>query len=102
MASNEIKICGKVYTVKSISSSVDLEDVGGLVDAKMKDLSGTKGKSSMVDVAVLTALNLGHELMELKQDKEGGDNQLNQHLDEMIQKLGESIKVIENNKVGGR
>ena len=102
MTSNEIKICGKVYTVKPVSSSVDMEEVAALVDAKMKELSGIKGKSSMVDVAVLTALNLGHELMELKQDKEGGDNQLNQHLDEMIQKLGESIKVIENNRVGGR
>ena len=65
MASNEIKICGKVYTVKPVSSSVDMEEVAALVDAKMKELSEIKGKSSMMDVAVLTALNLGHELMEL-------------------------------------
>ena len=52
MASNEIKICGKVYTVKPVSSSVDMEEVAALVDAKMKELSGIKGKSSMTDVAV--------------------------------------------------
>ena len=102
MASNEIKICGKVYTVKPVSSSVDMEGVAALVDAKMKELSEIKGKSSMTDVAVLTALNLGHELMELKQGKEGDDNQLSQHLDGMIRKLGESLKVIENNGVNGR
>lgn len=102
MASNEIKICGKVYTVKPVSSSVDMEEVAALVDAKMKELSGIKGKSSMMDVAVLTALNLGHELMELKQGKEGDDNQLSQHLDGMIRKLGESLEVIENNGVNGR
>ena len=102
MASNEIKICGKVYTVKPVSSSVGMEEVAALVDAKMKELLGIKGKSSMVDVAVLTALNLGHELMELKQGKEGDDNQLSQHLDGMIRKLGESLEVIENNGVKGR
>ena len=102
MASNEIKICGKVYTVKPVSSSVDMEEVAALVDAKMKELSEIKGKSSMMDVAVLTALNLGHELMELKQGKEGDDNQLSQHLDGMIRKLGESLKVIENNGVNDR
>ena len=102
MASNEIKICGKVYTVKPVSSSVDMEEVAALVDAKMKELSGIKGKSSMADVAVLTALNLGHELVELKQGKEVEDSQLNQHLDEMIRKLGESLEVVENNGVEGR
>ena len=94
MASNEITICGKVYSVKSVSSSVAMEEVAALVDAKMKELSGVKGKTSMVDVAVLTALNLGHELIELKQGKESDDDQLNQHLDRMIQKLNKSLKVV--------
>ena len=87
MSSIEIKICGKDYTVKSGSSSVDMEELAAFVDEKMKKLLAVKGKSSMLDVAVLTALNLGHELMELKQGKEGNDNQINQRLDGMIQKL---------------
>ena len=94
MASNEITICGKVYSVKSVSSSVAMEEVAALVDAKMKELSGAKGKTSMVDVAVLTALNLGYELIELKQGKKSDDDQLNQHLDRMIQKLNKSLKVV--------
>ena len=101
MASNEITICGKVYSVKSVSSSVAMEEVAALVDAKMKVLSGVKGKTSMVDVAVLTALNLGHELIELKQGKESDDDQLNQHLDGMIQKLNKSLEVIEKKRVKG-
>ena len=94
MASNEIKICGKAYSVKPISSSVAMEEVAALVDAKMKELSGVKSKTSMLDVAVLTALNLGHELIELKQDKETDDDQLNQHLDKMIKKLNKSLETI--------
>ena len=87
MSSIEIKICGKDYTVKSDASSVDMEELAAFVDEKMRKLLAVKGKSSMLDVAVLTALNLGHELMELKQDKDGNDNQINQRLDEMIRKL---------------
>ena len=54
-----------------------------------------------MDVAVLTALNLGHELIELKQGKESDDDQLNQHLDGMIQKLNKSLEVIEKKRVKG-
>ena len=99
MPSNEITICGKVYAVNPVSSSVAMEDVAALVDTKMKELSGTKSKKSMIDVAVLTALNLGHELIELKKCKESYDGQINQHLDIMIQKLDKSLKMIEKKGV---
>ena len=101
MTSNEITICGKVYSIKPVSSSVAIEEVAAMVDAKMKELSGVKSKTSMVDVAVLTALNLGHELIELKQGKETDDDQLNQHLDRMIQKLIKSLDIIEKKRVNG-
>ena len=99
MPSNEITICGKVYSVKPVSSSVAMEDVAVLVDTKMKELSGTKSKKSMIDVAILTALNLGYELIELKKCKESYDGQINQHLDIMIQKLGKSLKMVEKKGV---
>lgn len=101
MASSEIKIYGKIYKVKPVSSSVDMQDVATLVNAKMKELSGIKGKSSTLDMAVLTALNLGHELLELKQGNQGNDGQVDQHLDSMIQKLEESLKAIKSKRVSG-
>ena len=79
-------------TTTTKHAAVAAEEVAALVDAKMKELSGVKGRSSTVDVAVLTALNLGHELMELKQNKQGDDNQLNQQVDSMIQKLDKSLE----------
>ena len=99
MTSNEITICGKVYYVKPISSSVSMEEVATLVNVKMKELLETKSKRSMVDVAVLTALNLGHELIELKQGKKSEGEQLNQRLDGMIQKLKKSLDIIEKKRV---
>ena len=99
MESNEVKIYGKIYKVKPVSSSVSMQEVAALVDAKMKELSGIKGKSSTVDVAVLTALNLGHALMELKQDNQANGDLLNERLDSMIQKMDESLGVIKNKGV---
>ena len=101
MASSEIKIYGKTYKVKQISSLVDMQDVAALVDAKMRELSGVKGKSSTVDVAVLTALNLGHELMELKQTRQGDSDQHSQRIDGMVQKLEESLEAIKSKGVSG-
>ncbi len=99
MTSNEITICGKVYYVKPISSSVSMEEVATLVNVKMKEFLEAKNKTSMVDVAVLTALNLGHELIELKQGKKSEGEQLNQHLDGMIQKLKKSLDLVEKKRV---
>ena len=102
MTSNEITICGKVYSVKPVSYSVSMEEVETLVNMKMKELSKAKSKTSMVDVAVLTALNLGHELIELKQGRKSEGENLNQHLDGMIQKLKKSLDIIEKKRVNSR
>ena len=95
MESNEIKIYGKTYKVKPVSSSVRMEEVAALVDSKMKELSGVKGRSSTLDLAVLTALNLGYELMELKLAVQGDDDQLNQHIEGMIKKLDKTLNTID-------
>jgi len=100
MGTNKIKICGKVYSIKPISSSVAMEEVAALVNEKIKELSEVKSKTSMLDVVVLTALNLGHELIEIKQVKETDDDQLNQQLDGMIKKLNKSLDVVEKKSVG--
>ena len=102
MTSNEITICGKVYSVKPISSSVPMEEVATLVNVKMKELLEAKSKTSMLDLAILTALNLGHELIELKQGKKSEDEQLNQHLDGIIQKLKKYLDLIEKKRVNSR
>jgi cell division protein ZapA (FtsZ GTPase activity inhibitor) len=76
-----------------------MEEVATLVNVKMKGLLEAKSKTSMVDVAVLTALNLGHELIELKQGKQSEGEQLNQHLDGMIQKLKKTLDDVEKKRV---
>ncbi len=43
-----------------------MEEVAVYVDSRMKELADSYGKTSTLDLAILTALNIAQELMELK------------------------------------
>jgi cell division protein ZapA len=64
--SKKIQIYGKTYSLKSSSSEVDAEEVAAYVDSRMKELANVRGKTSTLDLAILAALNIAQELMELK------------------------------------
>ena len=74
--SKKIQIYGKTYNLKTSSSELDMEDVADYVDSRMKELADARSKTSTLDLAILTALNIAQELMEMKaqvQAKEGSD-----------------------------
>ena len=96
MASEQITIYGKTYKIKTESSTVKAQELAALVDSKMNKLSKTKGKASTIDLAVLTALNLGQELLEIKRGQKGGKDDLNQRLGGMIRSLEGSLETIKN------
>ena len=98
MESQEIKLYGKTYKIKPVSSSLNMQEVAAMVDAKIKELSGIKSRSSTLDLALLTALNLGHELMELKEGHQVDGDQLNERLECMIQNLSKSLELIKNKR----
>lgn len=62
----KINIYGRKYNVKSDSFSVDPQEVASLVDSKMRELSGVGAITSTTDLAILTALNIAQELLEIK------------------------------------
>ena len=65
-SSKKIQIYGKTYSLKSSSSEVDAEEVAGYVDSKMRELATARSKTSTLDLAILAALNVAQELLELK------------------------------------
>ncbi|MCH8157289.1 MAG: cell division protein ZapA [Nitrospinae bacterium] len=101
MASQQVTIYGKTYKIKTDSSSVDAQELAALVDSKMNELSGAKGNTSTIDLAILSALNLGQELMEIKQGQKGRKDDLDQRLDGMIRKLTNSLETIKTKGPSG-
>ncbi len=84
MASGKkIQIYGKTYSLKNSSSEVDTEEVAAYVDSRMKEMANARNKTSTADLAILVALNVAQELMELKNHvgaKEAAEREKLQHL----------------------
>ncbi len=90
----KLNIYGRNYSVKKDAFSVDPEEVASLVNSKMQELSGAGGINSTSDLAILTALNIAHELLEDKQ-KAGENNQNDKNrIDTLIQTLEKGVENI--------
>ena len=91
----KIQIYGKTYSLKSSSDQVRIEEVAAYVDAKMRELAEVRSKTSSADLAVLSALNIAQELMELQNQTEANDNVQYEKIGRMLEALEEEIQIIE-------
>ena len=85
----KIQIYGKTYNLKSSSGKITTEEVATYVDSKMHELAEMRSKTPTLDLAVLAALNIAQELMEL-QKKNDVKNQ------EREDKIGRLLLALEN------
>jgi cell division protein ZapA len=91
----KIQIYGKTYSLKNSSDQVRTEEVAVYVDAKMRELAEVRSKTSSADLAVLAALNIAQELMELQNQTESNDKAQVEKIGRMLEALEEEIQVIE-------
>ncbi|MCG8608691.1 cell division protein ZapA [bacterium] len=99
---SQITVYGKNYRIKTDLSGVNPQDLADYVDEKMHELSSGNTKPSMIDLAILTALNIAGELFEVREaakqekaqkkssEKEG--DQKARHLVQMVEKELSQIK----------
>jgi cell division protein ZapA len=93
--SKKIRIYGKSYSLKSSSSEVDAEEVAAYVDLKMKELATARSKTSTLDLAILTALNIAQELMALKSQTETVEKADGEKLRQLVEALDDELQRIE-------
>lgn len=91
----KIQIYGKTYSLKSSSDQMSMEDVAAYVDAKMRELAAALSKTSSADLAVLAALNIAQELMELQKQNDANDKSHEEKIGRMIEALEDEIQTIE-------
>jgi cell division protein ZapA len=92
-SSKKIQIYGKIYNLKSSSSEVDA--VASYVDSRMKELASSRNKTSTLDLAVLTALNIAQELMELKNQTVAKEGVEEEKLRQLVEVLDKELQRIE-------
>jgi cell division protein ZapA len=90
----KIKVYGQTYNIKSSSSEISPQELADYVDGKMNELASGSAKTSTLDLAILTALNLAQELFETRRaldeymtDDEGRQEELENRLQTLVKKL---------------
>ena len=83
-----IRVLDREYTVGVEPDERDsLMAAAKLLDAKMRDVRGANRMAAVDRVAVLAALNLAHELQQLRNDNTARDRELARTLGELQGKL---------------
>ncbi len=91
----KIQIYGKTYSLKSSSDQVSMEEVAAYVDAKMRELAEVRSKTSSTDLAVLAALNIAQELMELQKQTDANDTAHEEKIGQMLEALENEMEGVE-------
>jgi cell division protein ZapA len=83
-----VKILDREFTVGVVAEEREsLMAAATLLDARMREVRGSNRMAALDRVAVLTALNLAHELLQLRTVSEERDQSLNRTLGELNRKL---------------
>ncbi len=62
-----------------------------LLDSKMREVRGSNRMAAVDRVAVLAALNLAHELQQLRDERGSRDRELSRALDDLHRRLDEVL-----------
>ena len=83
-----IRLLDREYTIGCEPDERDsLLAAAKLLDNKMREIRGNNRMAALDRVAVLAALNLAHELQQLRNEGEGRDRELTRALDEIHRKI---------------
>lgn len=83
-----IRVLDREYTVGCEPDERDsLMSAAKLLDAKMREVRGTNRMAALDRVAVLAALNLAHELQQLRSERDNRDREINRTLGDLHRKL---------------
>ena len=94
-SSKKIQIYGKTYSLKSSSSEMDAEEVVSYVDSRMRELATACSKTSTLDLAILAALNIAQELLELKGQIAVKDELEEEKIQQLVAALDKELQGIE-------
>ena len=94
-SSKKIQIYGKTYSLKSSSFEMDAEEVAGYVDSRMRELATACSKTSTLDLAILAALNIAQELLELKGQIEVKGEREEEKIRQLVAALDRELQSVE-------
>ena len=93
MESSEIKanIFGHSYTIKGDVPPEYIKQISDFVDRKMNEVSASVPNGSTSHIAILVALNIADEYLQLKRNSSGSDSVLDEKTKNLISMLDEGL-----------
>ena len=95
----KITIYGKTYSLKSSSAEVSVEEAAAYVDAKMHELAGVGKKPPSSDLAVLAALNIAQESLQLQKKTQIKDQDQEEKIEQLVDALENELQNFENKRL---
>ena len=90
-----VDILGDSYVIKGQAEHGYIADVARIVDTRMRELAKTNKSHSKTKLAVLTAINLVDELLQLKGESvseiQNGSDELSRRTEQLISLLDEGL-----------
>ena len=91
----KIDIYGKTYNLKSSSGEISVEDAAAYVDSKMQELAVARKKTPSMDLAILAALNIAQELLELQKKTQVEGEAREEKVGQLVAALEKELQSVE-------
>ena len=88
----EVEIFGSIYHVRGDKESEYLQDLAGLVDHKMREISNNVATVDAGKIAILAALNIADELHQCRKQQEGEREEIQEKVGSLVGRLEEALE----------
>ncbi len=88
----EVEIFGQKYVIKGNNDAGYVLQLAEYVDSKMREMHGRHKLSTPAKTAVLSAINIAHELFVLKKEMAERDSAIDEKADRLLELLSVEFK----------
>jgi len=88
----EVEIFGQKYLIKGEGDPTYIRQLAEYVDSRMREVHGKMRLSTPGKIAVLTALNIAHELFSLKKEREDQESAIADRADKLLELISLEFK----------
>ena len=87
----DVEIYGQRYTIKGEADEAYIRRLAGFVDGQMRQLAEGMNTTTPSRLAVLTALNLAHQLFEAEKKRAQGEADVERRMTSLMESIEEHV-----------
>ena len=89
----DVEIYGQRYAIRGDADESDMRRLASFVDGQMRHLAEGMNTTTPSKLAVLTALNLAHQLFELERKRAQGEADVERRMKSLMESIEEQVPV---------